>query len=106
MKYFLAVINGFLALGIIAWPLAFIWIGFLFDAPGSSDSIITIAIAVSILSYPVPTILGIILFWQDWKSNNTVKLLMYTVVTSLGYLAIIISIMLLNLVCDGRFACD
>ncbi len=102
----LGLVNGLLALGTLVWPLAVFSTIFFFDAPGSSSNWITVALAISIATYPIPAVLGNVLFWANRKTSKPAALLLYTALSALGYIAIAAFVVLLDLVCAGKFACN
>ena len=106
MRYTLATLNCIFLLGILAWPFVAFFSIFLFDAPGSTSSPITIGLAVSILAYPAPLLWWNTHFWKKWKTEATTKLAKYTVLSSTGYLFVLLFLTLLDLVCAGKYACN
>lgn len=105
MKLILIVLNLVFALGILAWPLAAFSSIFFFDAPGSSSNLITVALAISVLGYPIPTILGNVAFWINRKKESLAKLARMTALSGSGYVCILVCWLLLDFVCEGKFAC-
>ena len=105
MKVVFDLLNGILALGILAWPLAFFSSLFFFDAPGSEDNAITIGLAISVVVYPLPTILGNILYWKKRALSSNIEKLIHTLIGATGYLVVVIFMVLLDVICEGRFAC-
>ena len=84
----------------------FIFYGaFMFDAPGSMN-VFTIALATSFFLYPVPIILGNVLFWVNKKKADIKKLVTYTILSSSGPVFVVLFFMLLELACNGKFSCN
>lgn len=106
MKGSLAAINLLLGATVLAWPLGLFMTAFLFDAPGSTASVLTWALALSILLYPMPVLAGNVLFWRQRTRASVKRLTAYTALTLSGPLLIPVAYLALDLVCDGRFACN
>ncbi len=106
LLYFYGLINGILVLGSVAWPFAAFSSIFLFDSSSSTSSPVTIALAISVLGYPIPAVFGNILFWKSRNTSSSMEKFKYTMVSSSGYIAIGLFVILLEFVCQGRFACN
>ncbi|MEM8599914.1 MAG: hypothetical protein AAGF99_08335 [Bacteroidota bacterium] len=105
MKLLLAIVNVLAAAGVLLWPMLALSTAMMFDAPGSERNPITRLLALSILTYPIWPVLGNILFWIKRSSAPTGWLVGFTVVSLLGYMLIVGLFVLLDIVCDGNFAC-
>ena len=105
MQLILCVLNIGFGIGILAWPIGAFSSIFFFDAPGSMENPFTIGLAISVLGYPIPAILGNLAFWANRNKESTFNLIKMTAVSSAGYLSILLFFCLLNLVCNGQFAC-
>lgn len=77
----------------------------MFDAPGSENSSWTIAIVAGILSYPVVTVLAVLVSWFLFvKKKHKASLL----VSLIPLVWILINILLwidIEIFCDGSFTC-
>jgi len=69
------------------------------------ESPITVALAIAMYLYPIPAIVGNILFWGAFRRKDGKKCLYYFLLSASGYLVIIGLIVALELMCDGRFVC-
>ncbi|MEL6613188.1 MAG: hypothetical protein AAFQ53_13900 [Bacteroidota bacterium] len=105
MKLFLSIVNVIAAAGVLLWPMLALSTAMMFDAPGSERNPITRLLALSIVTYPIWTILGNVLFWMKRSSAPVGWLVAFTVVSVLGYVLIVGLFVLLDIVCDGHFAC-
>ena len=103
--YHLTIINLLISLGILAWPILFYMSVFLFDAPGSSSNPITVGLYWSLLWYPVPAVIGITLFFKNRDKGRVKEEIKYTLLGSSGYIAIVVCIILLEVLCDGQTGC-
>lgn len=98
------VINLLIGLSLLVWPLIALTTFFIFDAPGSQENPITILFASSIWLYPIPTIIGLVGYLINWKKKKPKKLLRnFTLISLIGPIAITISVILLEVINDGRF---
>ena len=105
MQILLIILNLIFGIGVIGWPVGAFSIIFFFDAPGSTSNVLTIGLAISVLGYPVPAILGNLMFWVNRKKESTLNLAKMTLLSSSGYLTIFLFWLLLDSVCNGKFAC-
>jgi len=101
----LAIASIVTALGVLAWPLVFFLSVFMFDAPGSSQSTITVLLANAFYLYPIPAIIGNIFFWGAFRRKKNLESFYYFLISASGYIVVLCLIVLLMLVCDGKFAC-
>jgi len=106
MRYVLAAFNGILALGVIIWPMAAISGVMSFAAPGAGSNLLTNFFVLSVFCYPVPVIVGNIMFWKNWKIKTNGKLFFYTLISASGYATIVLVVILLEVFCRGKFACN
>lgn len=106
MKLIFGVINSILALSILAWPIGLLGSIFMFDAPGSRTNLITIALALSIIIYPIPVLTGVLGYWKNRKEAAISILRNYTLVGLVAPATILFLIWLLDAVCQGKFACN
>ncbi|MEM8559599.1 MAG: hypothetical protein AAGG50_17400 [Bacteroidota bacterium] len=105
MNILLAIVNVLAVLGVLVWPILALSTAMMFDAPGSERNPITQMLALSILTYPIWPIVGNVLFWLKRSSAPTGWLVAFTAVSLLGYALIVGLFVLLDIVCDGNFAC-
>jgi hypothetical protein len=105
MQFILIILNLIFGLGVIAWPLGAFSSIFFFDAPGSTSNILVIGLAISVLGYPVPAILGNLAFWANRKKESVINLTKMTLLSSSGYLSVLIFWFLLGSICNGKLAC-
>ena len=105
MQIILIILNLIFALGVIAWPVGAFSSMFFFDAPGSMSNPLTIGLAISVLGYPVPAIFGNLAFWANRKHESTINLAKMTLLSSSGYLCILLFFWLLGSICNDKFAC-
>ncbi|WP_028109141.1 hypothetical protein, partial [Ferrimonas futtsuensis] len=105
MKNFLALVNVLAVTGLLAWPVGMYATIFMFDAPGSMSNPITILLALSTIFYPAPVIIGNMAFWANKANNSPYELSKMTMLSASGYLVIIISTVLLNVICAGMYGC-
>lgn len=105
MRRSLSIINLLLATTLLAWPLGLFMVLFMFDAPGSASSVVTDALAWSIIAYPVPVVAGNIAYWIRRKDETVEQLRIYTAVTLSGPVLVAVAYLALHFICDGKFAC-
>ncbi len=105
MKPLLLGVNLLAAATLLLWPVGLFLLLFLFDAPGSETSFWTQAVAASILLYPVPVVLGNVLFWRQRKRTTPGRLGLYTLVTLCGPGLVALAFLALELFCEGRTVC-
>jgi len=77
----------------------------MFDAPGSQRSAITGLLFAAFLIYPIPAIIGNVMFWRAFKEKSKRKSFLFFLLSASGYLAALCLLIALELVCDGKFAC-
>ena len=105
MKTFLLVVNILLALTLLAWPFGVLASAFMFDAPGTEKSVITMMLVFSLVFYPAPILLGVIGFFITRKSALTFLPVIFTLIGLLAPSFVLLSSFLLGVVCGGNFAC-
>ena len=86
-SFVLKFLNLIFVIGTLAWPLAAFSSMFLFDAPGTESSLIVKGLALSVIGYPIPVIIGNIRFWGKDQLRDLLKL---TLISSSGYICIFI----------------
>ena len=106
MKLVLAIANILAGAGSLLWPIAFYVSIFSFDAPGSTENEATVLFVFALWTYPIPALIGNVLFWWNADRHRDKTLLAYTVISCSGYLTVAGSLIYLELFCDGKFACD
>ncbi len=74
----------------------------MFDAPGSTSSVLTMVVFFSVLTLPVSFFMAATVPWK-YKENPKVKLLYLLPVVHLAIAAG--AFMLLDSMCDGKFTC-
>ena len=105
MRRVLSIINLLLAATLLAWPLGLFIVLFMFDAPGSASSVVTDALAWSIVAYPVPVVAGNMAYWARRKVETVERLRLYTAVTVSGPVLVLVAYLALHFICDGTFDC-
>ena len=105
MRPLLTILNTLLLISLLAWPMVLLMSPMLFDAPGSESNPITIAIATAIYAYPLPIIVGNILFWRRRKSSELSILTVYSAISLLSPVTLLLLFVSLALFCNGQFAC-
>ncbi len=109
MKLLFGVINGIFALGVLLWPVMLflvLFFGiFLFDAPGSENNVLLKAFVISLLAYPIPVVVGSLLYWVKAAHSSTLQKTLHTAVTGSGYIAIAVLLVILEVVCFGKTNC-
>lgn len=106
MRPLLAAVNVLVAVSVLAWPLGLFMLLFVHDAPGSESNRWLDALAVAVLLYPVPVVVGNVLFWRRRKREPVGQLVRYTLLTTCGPGLLLLAILALQLACDGRFTCS
>lgn len=101
----LRVVHTIAVIGVFLWPMALLAPMLSFDAPGSEDNQITLVLAFSLWLYPVPVLITRWRFLKAYESGSTRDCLWYCVLSITGYLAIALSLVALEIRCDGQFAC-
>lgn len=88
-KIILYIINIGILVTLIIWPFLVFLSAFIFDEPGSEQSIILNCLFYSILLYPVSIILGNVLFWKNLKKVMLAKLTWYTSINFINPLILV-----------------
>lgn len=104
-KVLLALVATVAGIGCLAWPLLAYLSVFMFDAPGSLESQITGVLALSLVLYPIPAILGNIYFWYSFSRDRVRGYFFGCLVSVSGYAAIALSFAALEIFCGGNFVC-
>jgi hypothetical protein len=78
---------------------------FMFDAPESAPSMVTNALALAIVAYPVPVVAGNTAYWARRKKETMERLCFYTAITLSGPGLVLVAYLALHLMCDGKFSC-
>ena len=92
-------------MSLLAWPVGLFATIFMFDAPGSEISPLTLALAAAILVYPLPIVVGAWGFWRHRNTESTEVLARFTFVSlsSPAFLAAIA--WAFEAFCQGQFVC-
>ena len=109
MKLLFGVIHGIFALGVMVWPVMLylvLFFGiFLFDAPGTENNKLLYAFVISLVAYPMPVVVGSLLYWMKVAHSTTLQKTLYTAIAGSGYVAIGVLLVLLEVVCFGKMNC-
>jgi hypothetical protein len=105
LKPLLALLQVLAGLSLIPWPLVLLMTVFLFDAPGSDSSPLTVALALAILVYPAPILAGAWGFWKNRGTATNAVLARFTLLSLSSPALLVILIGALEFFCDGQFAC-
>lgn len=109
MKLLFGVIHGIFALGVLVWPgmlyLVLFFGIFLFDAPGSENNTLLKAFVISLIAYPIPVVVGSLLYWIKAAHSSTLQKTLHTAIAGSGYAAIGVLLVLLEVVCFGKLNC-
>lgn len=92
-------------LGVVVWPFVALMSCMLFDAPGSSDSPLTIGLAILIFAYPAPTLAGARYTYKNIKAKQLSRCWQSMLLTYGGALAIAIMFVMLDVFCGGKLVC-
>ena len=106
MKAILLLMNIGLCVLAFAWPFALLSSLFMFDAPGSEENPLNFVLLGSLFLYPLTIMHGTGLFFKKRSEEPLEQLVKYTMTSAIGPLAIVVSIVLLDIFCSGRFACN
>ncbi|GAA4277755.1 hypothetical protein [Aquimarina mytili] len=77
----------------------------MFDSPGSEDSISTITIVISMVSYPFITCIGITIGWILFSKRKYLLAILFASIPALNICIGIIAIIYMMIFCGGNFAC-
>lgn len=77
----------------------------MFDSPGSEDSITTITLVLSIVTYPIVSFIGIAMSWVLYIKHKNVIALICVNLPILNIIIGIGAIIYLSIFCDGNFNC-
>lgn len=105
MRPVLSTINLLLATTLLIWPVGLFMVLFMYDAPASASSAVTDALALSIVAYPVPVVIGNLAYWLRRKRETVERLRLYTAVTLSGPVLVLVAYLALEFVCGGEFSC-
>jgi hypothetical protein len=105
LKILLYLLNITLGLLILVWPLGLFASMFMFDAPGSESNFLTVALAMSILLYPLTIFYGSSKFFKERNLKSNTILFKYTLLSFAGPSLVIILSILLGIFCNGKFNC-
>ena len=106
MKNLLIIINAIFGLATMLWLGGLLMIAFLFDAPGSQESPLTVSLAVSIASYPLFYILGLLWSIKIFKSGRKARAILVSLLPLISITWMIITVILIKLLCDGKLSCQ
>ena len=106
LKGTLVAVTAMSLIGIMLWPTAVFMSIFMFDAEGSSENWITVALFYSLFWYPVPAIIGSVIFGVADKKAHKVGCIVGALVSASGYISIVCFSFALDIFCDGYFACQ
>ena len=91
--------------GLLAWPFMVVLSVMFFDAPGSGESPLTFALGLAVWCYPMPTIMGARMTYDNINVSGFSKCLATTFITYSGILAIIFLYLAIEVFCNGAFSC-
>ena len=106
MKIIMSVLNILFLLGTLIWPLIILGRTKLFETFGSMESITILILLFALFTYPLPAIIGNLLFWKKKKIDPKLKLFLYTVISGLGYLVITGIFIYIEYFCNGKVYCN
>lgn len=101
----LSIIHILFAISLLIWLVFFGFIFMLFDAPGSQDNPLNYVLLFSVLTYPIPVLVGTLRFWKNVRQKPTDKLYSYTATLFISPISIVIAFWLLELFCGGKTTC-
>ena len=102
---FLIICTAIFGLGVLLELPMLLMSAMMFDAPGSEQSIYPWLILGSLLINPVFVLVGLLLGWLAFGRQAYGKAVAWLVIPALGAGLIFGSFALLQIVCDGNFAC-
>ncbi len=97
--------NVLFALSLLPWALAGFVSFFLFDAPGSTESAPTVALAWSIWLYPLLVLSGCVLSFVFYRAKSYRWALGMCGLPAVGMLAMCVAALVLVAFCDGQLSC-
>ncbi|EIF51674.1 hypothetical protein [Sulfurovum sp. AR] len=106
MKAILYLLNIMLVLLVVAWPLGIFLSIFMFDAPVSGSNFITLGLAYSLWLYPLTVLYGSYLFFRNQKLATNLVLAKYTLISFVGPCCVLVFSIMLEIICNGKFACN
>ncbi len=77
----------------------------LFDSPGSEDSSSTILFAISLITYPIVTFIGIVTAWVLFTKKKYLFSIIFASLPILNILIGIIAIIYIAVFCGGNLDC-
>ncbi|HBR54194.1 MAG TPA: hypothetical protein DEA82_08385 [Flavobacteriaceae bacterium] len=77
----------------------------MFDAPGASDSTLTIAMVTAIVTYPIAVVLMLILSWVFFAKRKHKAAIASSLIPALWILINIVLWVSIEIFCDGSFTC-
>ncbi len=90
---------------LLLWPILVIAGAMSFDAPGSDEVLLTRLIFLWALIYPVPILIGAIGVWRNRAAKTLGRIKLFTAIALLSWVLPVVFFGLLEVVCDGSFAC-
>src|SRR5690606_1559511 len=93
-------------LGLLPWAAIFMFSFFLFDAPGSGSSPLTVGLFYAIASYPLLVIAGFLAsggFWRARDDRHWRRFLAFLPLIS--PVAAVVFLLAINALCRGQFSC-
>ncbi|MDY8134117.1 hypothetical protein [Aquimarina sp. 2201CG5-10] len=77
----------------------------MFDSPGSENSIPTIILVISIIAYPILTVIGIALGWFLFTKRKNLIAVLFASLPILNIIIGIATILYMAIACNGNFDC-
>lgn len=105
MKKALFGLNIFLGSTLLFWPMMVLSSAMIFDAPGSEDNPLTRLIALWSITYPLPILVGGVGVWFNRKQEKNTRIVIFSLISLLSLGIGIVLFVLLEVFCDGQFAC-
>ena len=105
MRKALLGLNVLLLSTLLFWPVMAMSSAMIFDAPGSEDNPLTQMIFWWALSYPIPVLVGSVGVWFNRKKEKNAMIIIFTMISLLSVIIGVVLFVLLDLFCDGQFAC-
>ncbi|PCH62234.1 MAG: hypothetical protein COC09_09065 [Gammaproteobacteria bacterium] len=100
-------INLLFGAGLFIWVIMLIPSVMLFDAPGSTNSPLTLALFISFLFYPILYFFGLAINYaiEDTKEDRSKKA-KYASLPTLSIVAVVICLILIDTLCEGKLSCS
>jgi hypothetical protein len=91
-------------MSLLGWPIGLFASIFMYDAP--TASVIPKLLALALLVYPGTVIPGTIMYWKNRSLVPIKQLRKFTLISAIGPSAVLLLVLVLDVVCQGKFVCD